>query len=91
MAKTRKPVSLLIHPDLDGEATDKLREQGHIVDHMEDEIFCATDYDLILGPNCWWMPPEHLDMLPTALSAAREERYKDQPKPAKRKKKDDNG
>ncbi len=100
MTKTRKPVSLLIHPSLDGEAMDKLREQGHVIWDMEewkDELqhsgsgMCdvpPTDFDLVLGPNCWWMPPEHIDLLPTALKAAREERYKDQPKPKKKVKRD---
>ncbi len=93
MAKTRKPVSLLIHPSLDGEAMTKLREQGHQVDTMDEVEHDrpwtdgVTVYDLILGPTCWWFPKEHIDLLPTALKAAREERYKDVPKPAKRKKK----
>jgi len=58
MAKTAKPVSLLIHPSLDGEAMEKLREQGHTVTTMED-FWDANllNYDLILGPNCWWLPP----------------------------------
>ncbi len=89
MAKTRKPVSLLIHPDDDGEAMEKLREQGHTIDVMglDQSPSSPLTYDLILGPNCWWFPKEHIDLLPTALKAAREERYKDVPKPAKRKKK----
>jgi len=97
MAKTTKPVSLLIHPSLDGLEMDKLREQGHTVHRMIDLAPGATDddcallsslsYDRILGPNCWWLPKEHIDLLPTALKAAQEERYKDQPKPTKRKKK----
>ena len=93
MAKTRKPVSLLIHPILDGPEMEKLREQGHKVDIMTTHIPPQTatespsgyllnphalvdlEYDLILGPNCWWLPPEHIDLLPTALKAARETRY----------------
>jgi len=85
MAKVRKPVSLLIHPSLDGPEMDKLREQGHCVHVMNEWMVDA--YNNILGPNCWWLPKEHIDLLPTALKAAQEERYKDQPKPTKRKKK----
>jgi len=89
MAKVRKPVSLLIHPSLDGEAMVKLREQGHTITLMHAEFLNPPlQFDLILGPHCWWMPKEHIDLLPTALKAAQEERYKDQPKPTKRKKRD---
>ena len=108
MAGTRKPVSLLIHPSLDGPEMEKLREQGHKVSVMDcmrgsplspppcsDDDYIVqvnplphTECDLILGPNCWWLPPEHIDLLPTALKAARETRYPPtEKKPAKRKKK----
>jgi len=89
MVKVRKPVSLLIHPSLDGPEMVKLREQGHRVDVMPPPMLVGDPlgYDYVLGPNCWWLPKEHIDLLPTALKAAQEERYKDQPKPTKRKKK----
>jgi len=91
MAKTTKPVSLLIDTSLDGKPEmDRLREQGHVVDPLVES--CMTlelhEYDLILGPNCWWLPPEHIDLLPTVLKAARETRYPPtEKKPTKRKKK----
>ena len=91
MSKSSKPVSLLIHPSLDGEEMDKLREQGHVVDVMglDPSPSSPLTYDLILGPNCWWLPPEHIDLLPTALKAAREVRYPPtEKKPVKRKKRD---
>ena len=79
MTKTRKPVSLLIHRSLEGLVMEKLREQGHIVQsYCAEPIPSPWDFDLILGPNCWWMPKEHIDLLPTALKAAQETRY---PKP----------
>jgi len=92
MAKTTKPVSLLIHPSDDGPEMDKLREQGHTVDVMWEEdtpgFMGPLHYDLILGPNCWWLPPEHIDLLNTALKAARETRYPPtEKKPAKKRKK----
>jgi len=101
MAKVRKPVSLLIYPSLDGPEMDKLREQGHTVWDMADweqkmqlsgSGMCdapigIVEFNIILGPNCWWLPKEHIDLLSTALKAAQEERYKDQPKPTRRKKK----
>ena len=87
MAGTRKPVSLLIHPSLDGEAIDKLREQGHEIAVMQSDHF-----DLILGPNCWWIPKEHIDLLNTVLKAARETRYPPtEKKPVKKKVKRDKG
>ena len=90
MAGTRKPVSLLIHPSLDGPEMGKLREQGHEI-YLQAEA-SGLGFDLILGPNCWWIPKEHIDLLNTVLKAARETRYPPtEKKPVKRGKKRDNG
>ena len=91
MAKTTKPVSLLIHPSLDGPEMEKLREQGHTIDVMWEEDTLGSmgplNYNMILGPNCWWLPPEHIDLLSSVLKAIRETRYPPTAKkPTKRKK-----
>ena len=80
MGKTSKPLSILIHPSLDGPDFDKLREQGHLVDVMgsaytNGKVEHSLDYDLILSPTAWRMLPELLKYLPITLKAARKVKY----------------
>jgi len=76
MGKTSKPLSFLIHPSLlDGSEAEKLREQGHTVDHG-DRVHTLTSYDLILGPNCCWCTKEHLPyILKIMIAKARKVKY----------------
>lgn len=68
---------------------------GHTVDHGEG-CYGSTqmslgemvqDYDLILGPKCWRLLPEHMKFLPLALKEARAYAKATRPKksPAKKK------
>jgi len=59
------------------------------MDSSEEREPHMEGFDLILGPQCWWLPKEHIDLLPTVLKAARETRYPPtEKKPTRRKKKD---
>ncbi len=66
--KTTKPLKILIHPDLwDLEEIRLLGAQGHEV-HLFGDL---AEVDIVLGPNCWRMPPDCIKYLPAAIKAAR--------------------
>jgi len=46
-----------------------LEAQGHLVHTVAD--LPLEEYDLILGPRCWRILPEHLKFLPLAIKEAR--------------------
>ncbi len=94
MGKAPKLLNYLIDPSIDGPEFDKLREQGHtvhVMGKMHPEMYLdGNDYNSILGPQCWWMPKEHIDLLPLATKAAREVRYANvEPKVKKPRRKKD--
>ena len=35
------------------------------------EILGLKDFDLVIGPKCWYMPPSHLRYLSVAIKQAR--------------------
>lgn len=70
---TTKPVSILVlGMDLTPELL-ALRAEGHAVHHSTVIDFNpeAAEYDLILGPKCWRISPEHMKFLPLAIKEAR--------------------
>jgi hypothetical protein len=64
--KTTKPITILVHPDLEAEFA-KERDTGHTV-------VVGTDllkYDMVVGPNCWRMTKDLLKHKEIAIRAAR--------------------
>ena len=79
MGRSPKPLSILLHPDLEGwlEFAD-LKAQGHTVVTVQDLHIANVvlgEMDLILGPTCWRMDTQHRNYLPQAIAAARKARY----------------
>ena len=73
MARTSKPLRLLVHPDLlETIEVQALIAKGHDVTVMQD---IAVVYDLILGPNCWRIYPKLYKYIDMAVKAARLVRY----------------
>ena len=79
MGRSSKPLSILLHPELESwpEFQD-LKAQGHGVVTAQDLHLANVvlgEMDLILGPTCWRMDPQHRKYLPQAIAAARKVRY----------------
>ena len=72
MAKVSRRLTILIHPDIDGPAFEKMREQGHTVDVM---LPSYEGYDRIYGGNCYRMFGPLLKFLPVSIKDARMEKY----------------
>ena len=79
MAKSQKPLTILIHPDLaQWPEIHELVGKGHRVistsswfeDGIDDE-----QPDLILHPCAWRMDLAHRKYLPLAIAAGRKQRY----------------
>jgi hypothetical protein len=64
--KTTKPITILVHPDLADEFVGE-QQVGHIVT-IGDKM---SQYDMIVGPNCWRMTKELLKHKDIAIKAAR--------------------
>jgi len=64
--KTTKPISILVHPELEEEFS-KEAEVGHRITVGAD----MAHYDMIVGPNCWRMTRELLKHKEVAIRAAR--------------------
>lgn len=55
VAKTSKPLALVIAPDVPVEATMLLEEAGHLLYTLEQSLL-ITKVDAIVGAKCWRMP-----------------------------------
>lgn len=83
MAKTNRPVRLLVSDDLyQRPEIQALIERGHMVHTPEHDFLGIEDwsgglfnYDVILMPNAWRMFDSLLPYMDTVLKAARERRY----------------
>ena len=57
MAKTNKPLALILLPDVPAEAADLLEAQGHLLYTMAQAMFAGiTKIDGVVGGNGWRMP-----------------------------------
>lgn len=75
MAKTNRPLTVLVHPSLlKTPAVVELIAKGNDVQTME-WTTSPLNYDLIIGPNCWRTVPGMEDMLDIAVKAARKQKY----------------
>lgn len=88
MSRTRKPLTIYVHPDL--AHTDEVRElaeAGHTITVGEP----LKQYDMVMGPNCWRMQRELLVYLDLAVEAGQGDRYPktDEAPKRKRTKKED--
>lgn len=72
MGKTPKPLTILLHPDLqDWEEFKFLRDQGHII-----EVGTGFEQpDIILGPNAHWMDEELRHHLDLTIKSAQRRKY----------------
>lgn len=72
---TTKPVRILVvGMDMTPELL-ALRDEGHTVRNEHEfanyDIISFVEYDLILGPKCWRIGPEHMKNLALAIKEAR--------------------
>lgn len=76
MARTSKPLSILVHPSLKAHKDIVgLRAKGNEV-YSQNPDSMIDDFDLVLGFNCWRIVPGMEDtQIPMAIKAARKERY----------------
>ena len=75
MGKTPKPLKILV-TDLDmidWDEIQKLKDQNHIV-HTSEE-YELSEYDLVIGPNCWRMDDALYPFLDLAIKEARARAY----------------
>ena len=63
-----------------------LRDMGHTVLRFSDPAVEWQKADLILGPTCWRILPEHLKFLPLAIKEARARAKAARPKKSSTKK-----
>jgi len=85
MGTTPTPLRILVVGlDWDDPAFAALRDQGHWVARAEEAL---EGYDLIMGPRCWRLIPEHMEFLPLALKEARAYARAARPKVTKKKEK----
>lgn len=88
MGKSSKPLRWLIHPSLEGwPEIQALKEQGHtFVSSIPAETtspqpcpdstrVTLSDFDVVVGPNCWRMGRETRKYLKELIDAARKLRY----------------
>ena len=66
MAGTTKPVRILCVGLDPNDELDALSLLGHTVDYNG-----ASDYDMIVGPQCWRLLPDMMKFLPLMLKEAR--------------------
>lgn len=75
MARTPKPLTLLVHPTLlTHPSIQAMVDKGNTVQSM-DNTAAGSTFDLILGPNCWRVPPGLEPMIDLAIKAARRAKY----------------
>ena len=56
MAKTNKPLALILQPDVPAEAADMLEAMGHLLYTSEQAVTAAiTKVDAVVGAKCWRM------------------------------------
>lgn len=82
MGKTPKPLTILVlsHEMVEWEEIKVLQEKGHTVGTLLDVKLGHTAFenpDLVLGPTCWRMTPQHRKYLLLAIAVARKQRYSD--------------
>jgi len=73
MPKTTKPLTILLHPQLE-EFFREEKEAGHRIItsiHPLDDILGLNDVDMAIGPNCWRMTPDLIKHKPVAIKAGR--------------------
>ena len=76
MAKSSRPLRILVHPDLIKlPSIEGLKQKGNVVQSM-DATTAASTFELILGPNCWRIPPGMESLVESAVKAARRVKYK---------------
>lgn len=84
MAKTNRPIAVLVHPDLRGTdaIVDLWEKQNEVVemdalytDSEDASIVDTTRFDLIIGPNCWRIVPGMENLIKEAVKAARKAKY----------------
>ena len=73
MGKSQKPLTILCL-GIWGDEFVALQDKGHMIDHNE-PTRPVMEYDLVFGPYCWMLTPEHMKYLPLALTEARRRRY----------------
>ena len=90
MAKTNKPLAIVLQPDVPPDAADLLEATGHLLYTPEQAVLAGvTKIDAVVGAKCWRMPETwwigkdgklsaHAKMM---LSAATTAAYPDAKKP----------
>ena len=75
MAKrgTTKPLRILAHKSILCEELNEAKAKGNTVDLFPEEL---EGYDVIFGPNVWRMVEGLERLIPVALTAARNVKYK---------------
>ena len=92
MAKTNKPLAIVLQPDVPAEAADLLEAMGHCVYAPQRAAEAGVKVDAVVGAKCWRVPETwwlgkdgklsaHAKMM---LAAATTAAYPDKPKKAKR-------
>ena len=84
MGKTPKPLQIWVdHRLWDPLIFQPLIDQGHLVVQGDDLCnYIPSDFDLMLGMQCWRMTNDLLKHLPLAIRGARDLRYRPKPKPS---------
>ena len=77
MGRTPKPLQIWVDETIyQAEVFEPLAKQGHlIVTGQGLGDYVMTDFDLMLGPQCWRMTPDLLKHLDLAVAGARALRY----------------
>lgn len=59
MAKTNKPLAIVLQPDVPAEAADLLEAMGHLLYTPEQAVQAGvTRIDAVVGTRCWRFLPE---------------------------------
>ena len=73
MARTQKPLKILIHPSLNNaKEIEELIAKGHDIQIMTVE---TDDFDIVLSPKAWRILPGMEKYIDIAVKAARIEKY----------------
>lgn len=79
MARGTRLLRILVHPTLyDLESIQALRDKGHTVESMTStspSAVLVSEYDLVLGPNCWRMTTTLAKHVNLAVKSSRMEKY----------------
>lgn len=59
-------IGLTLTPELE-----QLKDEGHTVHTVGEFEAPLESYDLIMGPNCWRIGPQHMKFLQLAVKEAR--------------------